>query len=101
MLYVALSRAKEKVIFVNKKEQFGETDKRKLFTEFEKQSICSAYDYKCVTCRIDLVDREFDIDHKIPLASGGKNSIENLQPLCKSCHTKKSNYEKFNKQYKK
>jgi len=101
LLYVALSRAKEKVIFVNKKEQFGETDKRKLFTEFEKQSICSAYDYKCVTCRTDLVDREFDIDHKIPLASGGKNSIENLQPLCKSCHTKKSNYEKFSKQYKK
>jgi hypothetical protein len=101
LLYVALSRAKEKVIFVNKKEQFGETDKRKMFTEFEKQSICSSYDYKCVDCRIDLVDREFDIDHKIPLASGGKNSIENLQPLCKSCHTKKSNYEKFSKQYKK
>ena len=59
------------------------------------------HDYKCVNCRTDLVDREFDIDHKIPLASGGKNSIENLQPLCKSCHTKKSNYEKFSKQYKK
>lgn len=101
LLYVALSRAKEKVIFVNKKEQFGETDKRKLFTEFEKQSICSAYDYKCVDCRTDLLDREFDIDHKIPLASGGKNSVENLQPLCKKCHTKKSNYEKFSKQYKK
>ena len=99
LLYVALSRAKEKVIFVNKKEQFGETDKRKMFTEFEKQSICSLYDYKCIDCRIDLVDREFDIDHKIPLASGGKNSIENLQPLCKKCHTKKSNYEKFTKQY--
>ena len=101
LLYVALSRAKEKVIFVNKKEQFGETDKRKLFTEFEKQSICSAYDYKCVNCRTDLVDREFDIDHEIPLASGGKNSLENLQPLCKSCHTKKSNFEKFNKSYQK
>jgi cell fate (sporulation/competence/biofilm development) regulator YmcA (YheA/YmcA/DUF963 family) len=101
LLYVALSRAKEKVIFVNKKEQFGETDKRKLFTEFEKQSICSAYDYKCVDCRTDLLDREFDIDHKIPLASGGKNSVENLQPLCKSCHTKKSNFEKYNKSYQK
>lgn len=101
LLYVALSRAKENIIFVNKKEQFDESGKRKLFTEFEKQSICSGHDYKCASCRADLLDRDFDIDHKIPLASGGKNSIENLQPLCKKCHTKKSNYEKFSKQYKK
>ncbi len=101
LLYVALSRAKENIIFVNKKEQFDESGKRKLFTEFEKQSICSGHDYKCASCRTDLLDRDFDIDHKIPLASGGKNSIENLQPLCKKCHTKKSNYEKFSKQYKK
>ena len=101
LLYVALTRAKEKIIFVNKKEQFDETSKRKLFTEFEKQSIASSYDCKCVTCKTDLVDREFEIDHKIPIASGGKNSIENLQSLCKSCHTKKSNFEKFNKSYQK
>ena len=101
LLYVALSRAKENIIFVNKKEQFDESGKRKLFTEFEKQSICSGHDYKCASCRVNLLDRDFDIDHKIPLASGGKNSIENLQPLCKKCHTKKSNYEKFSKQYKK
>jgi len=101
LLYVALSRAKEKIIFINKKEQFCETTKRKLFTEFEKQSICSNYDYKCASCKIKLEDREFDIDHKIPLASGGKNSVENLQPLCKSCHTKKSNFEKYNKSYQK
>lgn len=101
LLYVALSRAKEKIIFVNKKEQFDESGKRKLFTEFEKQSICSAHDYKCKKCEVNLVDRDYEIDHIIPLASGGKNSVENLQPLCKSCHTKKSNYEKFTKQYQK
>jgi hypothetical protein len=99
LLYVALSRAKEKIIFVNKNEQFTETDKRKQFTEFEKQSICSMFDYKCADCRIDLVDREFQIDHKTPLASGGKNSVENLQPLCKSCHAKKTAKEKQQKMY--
>ena len=99
LLYVALSRAKESIIFVNKVKQFGETDKRKSFTEFEKQSICSSFDYKCADCKTDLVDREFNIDHKIPLASGGKNSVENLQPLCVKCHTKKTNFEKINKMY--
>lgn len=96
LLYVALSRAKERVIFVNKKEQFDETTKRKLFSEFEKQSIASANDYKCNICRTDLVEREFQIDHKIPIANGGKNVIENLQPLCKNCHKRKTANEKYN-----
>lgn len=95
LLYVALSRAKEKIIFVNKKEQFDQTSNRKLFSEFEKQSIASAHDYKCSNCKTNLVEREFDIDHKIPIAQGGKNSIENLQPLCKTCHKFKTANEKF------
>jgi hypothetical protein len=95
LLYVALSRAKEKIIFVNKKQQFDETNKRKLFSEFEKQSIASLNDYKCNLCRVNLVDRDFDIDHKIPIAKGGKNSIENLQPLCKKCHKIKTANEKY------
>ncbi len=95
LLYVALSRAKEKIIFVNKKEQFDATSNRKMFSEFEKQSIASANDYKCNICQSDLVDREFDIDHKLPIAKGGKNSVENLQPLCKNCHKNKTAKEKF------
>jgi len=95
LLYVALSRAKEKIIFVNKKEQFDQTSNRRLFSEFEKQSIASSYDYKCNICRSDLVEREFDIDHKLPIALGGKNSVENLQPLCKTCHKNKTSKEKF------
>lgn len=101
LLYVAISRAKEKIIFVDKPIQFLDNSNRKSFTEFEKQSICSYFDYKCNVCKTELVEREFNIDHKIPIASGGKNSIENLQPLCVSCHTKKSNYEKNNKMYQK
>lgn len=95
LLYVALSRAKEKIIFVNKKEQFDETSNRRLFSEFEKQSIASAYDYKCNSCRINLVERDFQIDHKIPISQGGKNSIENLQSLCTKCHKFKTANEKF------
>lgn len=95
LLYVAMSRAKEKIIFVNKKEQFDETSNRRIFSEFEKQSIASSHDYKCNTCNTDLVEREFDIDHKIPLNKGGKNSVENLQPLCKTCHKQKTAKERF------
>lgn len=95
LLYVAMSRASEKIIFIDKSEQFDNTSNRHSFSEFEKQSICSAYNYKCNKCKVNLTEREFDIDHKIPIAKGGKNSIENLQPLCKKCHKIKTAFEKY------
>lgn len=95
LLYVAMSRAKEKIIFIEKESNFKENNNRYSFSEFEKQSICSAYNYKCNVCQCNLVEREFDIDHILPIANGGKNSIDNLQPLCKSCHAKKTAKEKY------
>jgi hypothetical protein len=95
ILYVALSRAKESIIFVNKEVKFDQSSKRIMFSEFEKHSIASSHDYKCKNCQIDLVDREFDIDHLVPLAFGGKNEIANLQALCKPCHKNKTAYEHY------
>lgn len=35
-----------------------------------------------------------EIDHILPLYEGGSNKVENLQPLCYSCHTMKTSLEK-------
>ena len=48
-------------------------------------------EYKCQICGKELKKEEITIDHIIPLSKGGGNNIENLQPLCKSCNSKKSN----------
>jgi len=60
----------------------------------------------CVHCERDkgILTRAVDVDHIINLAEIKKTgntalafSIENLQGLCKSCHSKKSYNESLNK----
>ena len=94
LFYVALSRAKKRVIFVNQPLQFSNNNNRINFTELERNSICSNYDYICQDCFKPFDDiRDVDIDHKIPISKGGKNEIDNLRPLCKTCHKLKTKYE--------
>lgn len=45
----------------------------------------------CVDCtRRDIVEPATEVDHIRPLRDGGTNDWSNLQPLCKSCHSRKT-----------
>lgn len=55
------------------------------FTVEEWLMLCQQYDYKCVNCGAP----EQTADHVVPLSKGGSNKIDNIQPLCKSCNSKK------------
>ncbi|WP_054012199.1 HNH endonuclease [Arthrobacter sp. ERGS1:01] len=48
----------------------------------------------CAMCgKTPLVDRvKLEVDHKLPLAWGGTDDIENLQPLCEECNHNKQDY---------
>ena len=45
---------------------------------------------KCNICSTGFMSREWDIDHVIPIFSGGTNDIDNLQALCLDCHREKT-----------
>jgi 5-methylcytosine-specific restriction protein A len=38
-----------------------------------------------------------EIDHIVPLKEGGTHDLENLRPLCKSCHSRRTYYDTIGK----
>lgn len=52
----------------------------------------------CVEClAAGAVTQANEVDHILPKRQGGDDSDTNLQSLCKSCHTRKTNREKMRK----
>lgn len=57
-------------------------------TSKEWEELCRKYGNKCLCC--GRRDVKLTLDHVIPIKLGGKNIVENAQPLCKSCNSKKN-----------
>lgn len=60
------------------------------YTAAEWQALCRYYKNCCLACGRN--DVKLTADHVIPLAQGGSNDISNIQPLCLSCNSHKSNH---------
>lgn len=58
------------------------------FTAEEFTVLKDLYNNICLACKRD--DVKLTADHVIPLSKGGSNDISNIQPLCKSCNSKKA-----------
>jgi len=56
-------------------------------TLLQWQMLKLSYCYKCAICG---EKKPLTKDHKIPLSKGGSNNIDNIQPLCRNCNSKKN-----------
>jgi 5-methylcytosine-specific restriction endonuclease McrA len=56
------------------------------FTVQEWKALCKKHHYRCLCCG---KRKKLTADHVIPVSKGGTSSIDNIQPLCKSCNSKK------------
>ena len=57
------------------------------YTTDEWNALCNQYENRCLSCGAQ--DVKLTVDHVIPIIKGGHNSIDNIQPLCTSCNSKK------------
>ena len=56
------------------------------YTGEEFIALCNKYDNRCLDCR---KIKPLTADHVIPVSKGGTSNIDNIQPLCRSCNSKK------------
>lgn len=56
----------------------------------EWREVKKRYNWTCPACGRSEPEIQLTQDHIIPLSKGGSNYIENIQPLCRSCNSKKN-----------
>lgn len=56
----------------------------------EWETLKAQYDWTCPKCKGREPTLKLTRDHVIPLANGGSDNIENIQPLCNPCNAKKN-----------
>lgn len=59
------------------------------FTAQEWEALKAHYNYTCPACGKREPEIQLTIDHKRPVSKQGASTIDNIQPLCLSCNSRK------------
>jgi len=68
---------------------------RKPLTRSERLKVKNKYGGTCANCECELEDGQWESDHIVGLWQGGKDTVENQEPLCLPCHSEKSEHQRL------
>lgn len=71
---------------LNKQKQLQQRNNKNV-PKLVKEAVFKRDNYTCLCCGIQT---DLSIDHIVPRSSGGSNDMSNLQTLCRSCNSAKS-----------
>jgi hypothetical protein len=87
---IKIKQVKSDIPVTTKKAISSTSLKRKRLAKASKTLILNSQQYRCAMCKTDISKLPNHFDHRIPLAMGGSDEIENIQALCPNCHATKS-----------
>lgn len=76
-------------LWLNNKRRVLKTKNGGSHTQIEWENLVEQYNHRCLACGRHEPEIVLTRDHIIPISKGGTDNIENLQPLCKNCNSKK------------
>lgn len=71
---------------LDKEESYTPRNVKIICYQCQKDKIYEIFNWECFRCGSE---KKLEIDHVIPKAKGGRDSIENLQLLCQKCNREK------------
>lgn len=60
-------------------------------TKIQWKELRAKYSYRCLCCSKAEPEIELVADHVLPKSKGGATTLDNIQPLCRSCNARKHN----------
>ena len=80
---------KRRIVSRERAQQMAKARSKGTHTKEEWLALLLETEFACVSCGSQCIGGAPCKDHIISVGSGGSDAIQNLQPLCRQCNTRK------------